>query len=99
MTDEIKLTAQRERASRAQRLLDDDMLKDAFRGLKDQYSGDLLSTTVDQQDARERLYLAYRVVVEVERHLTNIVNTGKLAEADLRQLEQTAARKKRFGIV
>ena len=99
MSDEFKLQRDVDQASRADRLLNDDLLKKAFAELKDQYTKTLLNTTEDQGAARERMYLAYRVVGEVERHLTNIVNNGKVAKAELDQLAQIAERKKRFGIL
>lgn len=97
MIDEDKLSQAAAKAVRAQNLLDNELLKEAFDGLKTQYSGDLLKTTVDQASARERLYLAYRVVIEVERHLANIVNNGKLAAAELKELAETAERRRKFG--
>jgi hypothetical protein len=90
MTDEIKLAKDIQRAARAKALTEDDILKGAFETLKKQYSESLLGTSVNQADDRERLYLAYRVLTEVERHLMQIVNDGKLADAELRALEKLA---------
>ena len=99
MSDEFKLQRDASQGSRAKTLLENELLTGAFKALKDQYSANLLGTTVDQTDARERLYLAYRVVGEVERHLTSIMSNGSVAAAELKQLTEVAERKKRFGIV
>lgn len=99
MSDEFKLQRDASQGAHAKTLLENELLTGAFKALKEQYSADLLATTVNQTDARERLYLAYRVVGEVERHLTSIVTNGTIAAAELKQLTEVAERKKRFGII
>jgi hypothetical protein len=99
VTDEIALTKATERAARAQRLLDDDILKEAFTTLEDSYIAAWRATTIDDVSGREKLFLAINVVGKVRDHLTAIVNDGKLAQAELKELAQLAERKKRFGIV
>lgn len=99
MSDEIALTRATERAAQAQRLLDDVMLKDAFKGLEEAYTAAWRATTIDDVSGREKLFLAINVVGKVRDHLQSIVNNGKLAQAELKELAQTAERKKRFGIV
>lgn len=94
MIDEDVLSQAASKAARAQSLLGNELLNEAFSSLKAQYSSDLLKTTADQSAARERFYLAHRVVVEVERHLYIILQDGKLAAAELKQLADTAERKK-----
>ncbi len=90
MTDEFKLLRDQKRAAQAKTLLEDDLLKGAFDTLKKQYSETLLGTSVNQAGDRERLYLAYRVLTEVERHLMQVLQDGVLADAELRALERTA---------
>ena len=99
MSDEIALTRATERAAQAQRLLDDKMLVEAFKGLEGAYSAAWRATTIDDVSGREKLFLAINVVGKVRDHLTAIVNNGKLAQAELKELAQLAERKKRFGIV
>jgi hypothetical protein len=99
MTDEIALTKDTERAAQAQRLLDDKMLSEAFKGLEEAYMAAWRATTIDDVSGREKLFLAINVVGKVRDHLMSIVNNGKLAQAELKELAQLAERKKRFGIV
>ena len=99
MSDEIKLTKATEKAAQAQRLLDDEMLKDAFNGLDDAYTAAWRATLIDDVSGREKLFLAINIVGKVRDHLGSIVNNGKLAQAELKELAQLAERKKRFGIV
>ena len=99
MSDEIALTKATERAAQAQRLLDDKMLAEAFKGLEEAYTAAWRATTIDDVSGREKLFLAINIVGKVRDHLTAIVNDGKLAQRELKDLAQTAERKKRFGIV
>lgn len=99
MTDEIKLGEAAVKAVRAQELLDSELLTEAFEGLENAYSAAWRSTTIDDAGAREKLFLAINVVGKVRDHLSNIVTNGRLAQAELKELAQTAERKKRFGIL
>jgi hypothetical protein len=97
VTDETALTKATERAAQAQRLLDDKMLSESFKGLEEAYTAAWRATTIDDVSGREKLFLAINVVGKVRDHLTSIVNDGKLAQAELKDLRETAERKRRFG--
>jgi hypothetical protein len=99
LTDEFALTRATERASQAQRLLDDPMLAESFTGLEDAYTAAWRATTIEDVSGREKLFLAINVVGKVRDHLTAIVSNGKLAAKELKDLADTAERRKRFGIV
>jgi hypothetical protein len=99
VTDEIKLTRATEKAAQAQRLLDDETLKGAFKTLEEGYLAAWRATTIDDISGREKLFLAVNVIGKVRDHLAKIVDGGKLAQAELKELTQVAERKKRFGIV
>lgn len=99
MSDESKLYEISSKATRAQSLLDNDLLTEAFKGLEDNYTVAWRATTIDDVGAREKLFLAINIVGKVRDHLTAIVTNGKLAQAELKELAQTAERRKRFGIV
>jgi hypothetical protein len=99
MSDEAKLHEISSKAARAQSLLDNDLFTEAFKGLEDNYTAAWRATTIDDVGAREKLFLAISIVGKVRDHLTAIVTNGKLAQAELKELAQTAERRKRFGIV
>jgi hypothetical protein len=99
MSDEIKLGEAAAKALRAQDLLDNELLTEAFKGLEDNYTAAWRATTIGDVGAREKLFLAINIVGKVRDHLTAIVTNGKLAQAELKELAQTAERRKRFGIV
>lgn len=97
MTDDLALIKATEKAAQAQRLLSDEMLRGAFTGLEEAYTSAWRATTIEDVSGREKLFLAINIVGKVRDHLTAIVNNGKLAQAELKELAQTAERKKRFG--
>jgi superoxide dismutase len=96
---EDKLLKARVDAGHAKALLDDEMLKTAFDGLKQAYIEKLISTTEDQSGARERLYLSVKAVGEVQRHLQAILDSGKLADAELHRLISMGQPKKAWNQV
>jgi hypothetical protein len=99
MSDENRLDQAAAKAIRAQELLDNELLTEAFNGLEANYTAAWRATTVDDVGAREKLFLAINIVGKVRDHLTAIVANGKLAQAELKELAQTAERRKRFGII
>lgn len=99
MTDESKLDQAVGRAARAEALLDDELLTEAFTGLEDSYTAAWRATGIDDVGAREKLFLAINIVGKVRDHLTRVVTNGKLAQAELKEILQVAERRRRFGIL
>jgi hypothetical protein len=99
MSDENGLDLVVAKARRAQDLIDDELLGEAFRTLEDNYASAWRATVIDDVAGREKLFLAINIVGKVRDHLTAVVANGKLAQAELRELAQTAERRKRFGIL
>jgi hypothetical protein len=97
--EEIKLSEAAAKAIRAQDLLDNELLTEAFKSLEDNYTAAWRATTIDDVGAREKLFLAINIVGKVRDHLAAVVANGKLAQAELKELAQTAERRKRFGIL
>ena len=99
MFDENRLDQAAVKAARAQDLLDDELLSEAFRALEESYTSAWRATVIDDVPGREKLFLAINIVGKVRDHLIAIVANGKLAQAELKELAQTAERKRRFGIL
>jgi hypothetical protein len=99
MIDESKLNQAAARALRAQNLLDNELLAESFKSLEENYTAAWRTTAIDDVGAREKLFLAINIVGKVRDHLSAIIANGKLAQAELKDLAQTAERRKRFGIV
>jgi hypothetical protein len=86
------------RAARAQRLVEDALLAEAFDALDRDYVKAWRESHARDTDARERLWQAVQIVAKVRSHLSTVVNHGKLAQ---RELDDLAARERRrlFGVV
>ena len=95
MSDEIKLNADLARQARAQALLENDLLQEAFVRLEERYLEEWRVSQFRDTDARERLWQAINILRKVKDHLAKIVADGKLAQ---REIDQLAQRRKRFGI-
>jgi len=99
MSDESTLERAAARAARAEALLDDELLNEAFASLEKGYIAAWRATTVDDAAGREKLFLAINIAGKVRDHLAGVVANGKLARAELKELAETAERRKRFGII
>jgi hypothetical protein len=99
LNDEHKLLTAQDRAARAQSLLENKLLTEAFQELEDSYMAAWRATTINDVPAREKLFLAVNIVGKVRDHLAAVVTNGKLAAAELKQIADIAERKKRFGIL
>jgi hypothetical protein len=94
--DEIKLNADLARRARAEALLENDLLQEAFGRLEQRYVEEWRVSQFRDTDARERLWQAVNILGKVKDHLAKIVRDGKLTQ---REIDQLAERRKRFGIV
>ena len=99
MSEEDRLGQAAAKASRAQELLDNDLLGEAFATLEANYTAAWRATVIDDVAAREKLFLAINVVAKVRDHLMAVVANGKLAQAELKELAQVAERRRRFGVL
>lgn len=99
MPEEYKLHADTTRALKAKELLENELLIEAFKVMREGYLQQLKATSYLETPIRETCWLALRAVDIVEAHLTKIISDGELAKSDLKDLAQVTERKKRFGIV
>lgn len=99
MSDDSSLDYVAVKAQRAQELLDNELLTEAFGVLETSYISAWRATTIEDAPGREKLFLAINIVGKVRDHLAAAVANGKLAQAELKELAQIAERKRQFGIV
>jgi hypothetical protein len=99
MVDESLLERDAAKAMRAQALLDDELLLDAFETLETSYMSAWRGTVIDDVAGREKLFLAVNIVGKVRDHLTSVIANGKLAQVELTELAEVAERRRRFGIL
>ena len=93
---EIKLNADMARRARAEALMGNELLQEAFARLEERYIEEWRVSQFRDTDARERLWQAVNILGKVKDHLAKIVRDGKLAQ---REIDQLAEKRKRFGIV
>jgi hypothetical protein len=96
MGDDHKLNADIARQARAQALMADELLQEAFVRLEHRYIEEWRVSQFRDTDARERLWQAVNVLRKVKDQLGKIVSDGKLAQREIDELTQ---KRKRFGIV
>ena len=83
---EDKLQAAVSRAGRAQALLENELLQEAFKKLEDDYVAAWKTWPAVDSAGHERLWQAVNVLGKVRDHLTRIVADGKLAQRELSDL-------------
>lgn len=96
MTDEFNLHRDKDRGARAETLLRNELLMEAFAALDAEYVKAWRLTHINDVNARERLFQAVQIVGKVKDHLARVVNNGKLAQRELDELE---AKQKRSGLI
>ena len=70
--------------------MENELFKESFNSLKKIYSEALLErTSVHENEAREKLWIAYQVLGKVEQHFKEILETGKLAEKQLADFQES----------
>ena len=91
--DQTKLQSEVSRSEKARLGLSNPIFVEAIENLKKLYSQSLLNTGVNEQDAREKLWLAYQIVQKVEQHFIEIMETGKLAKKQLEDFRASIEKK------
>jgi hypothetical protein len=91
--DQTKLQSEVNRSEKAKLVLQEPIFLEAIIELKKLYSQSLLNTGVNEQDAREKLWLAYQIVGKVEQHFIEIMETGKLAKRQLEDFRESIEKK------
>lgn len=84
MTDDF-LQARINRGKRAEALVRDEMLIEAFDEMVSSYYADWLKTSPGDSAERERIYLKARQVGELRERLVRWATDGNLAQAELDQ--------------
>ena len=74
---------------RAAQLLDDPLLKQAFEDLLETYKQEIFNTSFADDNKRRSLWMAYNMLDKIRGHLQSIMESGKLAQKDLEQLNKS----------
>lgn len=99
MADESQLHRDKDRGAKAERLLADDMLVEAFRTLREAYEAAWRTSEARDTDGRERLWQAVQIVGKVESHLRSVAANGKAAQKEIDDIARHGERRKFLGVV
>ena len=69
-------------------LLNDPLLKTAFEDLLEIYKQEIFNTKFTEDDKRTYLWVAYNLVDKIRGHLQSIMESGKLTQQELDQLNK-----------
>lgn len=86
MAGEDKLQAAVARGARAQALIENELLREAFEKLEADYVAAWKTWAAADRDGRERLWHAVNVLGRVRDHLARVVADGKLSQRELSDL-------------
>jgi hypothetical protein len=84
-----KTETQVREGKRAQVLLNDPLLKQAFEDLLETYKQEIFNTSFTDDDKRRSLWMAYNMLDKIKGHLITIMESGKLAQKDLELLNKS----------
>lgn len=82
----------RAKGVRARELLDNPLMVESFAAVKAEYIEAWEKSPARDSEAREKLWVMVKLIDRVKAHLEQMVDNGKLADAELTAIEQ----RKRF---
>ena len=82
------LDQQIHRAKQASILLDEPLLKEAFEYLSESYRLEIFKTSYSDHEQRQVLWMAFNMLDKIKGHLVSVMETGKLAAAELDNLKR-----------
>ena len=88
MVDEIKLHKQRARGQEAQRLWENSMIQEFFTAVEETVRGAWKDSQADEAEVRERAYLMLRLHENYKQQFKSYMYTGKIAAAELLDIEK-----------
>jgi hypothetical protein len=88
MTDDRNLQADMERAEHARRLLDDPLLADAIKTIRDEVVRMWVDCPARDSEGKEALWQLAKTTDKFELLLKGYIETGKLAAANLRAMKE-----------
>jgi len=80
-----------ERSRQAQSILDNEVFSDALIMLQEQYKNLWAMTSEKEQDERERIWMALKLIPEFERQLRIIIENGVIKENQIIKIKQNIA--------
>ncbi len=84
----MKPEDERDRGTEAQRLLDNDLLNEALAAIESEVLRQWEDCPTRDKEGRETIWLLYKTTKKFRRLLTGYVEVGKLAQENLRRIEE-----------
>lgn len=75
------------RANAAQRLLDDELVAEAFEHIELEYMNGIISSGAKQAEEREALYLSIKALHKMRGYLESCVDDGKIESARIERMK------------
>lgn len=92
--EDSRLLAEMERARQAQDLAEHPLFKEAVETYRQRLMAEWASSPARDTEGREKLWLMLKTAEAVERHLVQLMETGKLATLQWRQKQTLLQRAK-----
>lgn len=73
------------RGEQAQKILDNEVYKEAFTAVKDHIIEAMQTSPLGDETTHNRLVIALQVLAQIEKSLTNVMQTGKLAKIQVNE--------------
>ena len=74
---------------RAEQLLNDPLVKTAFEDLLKMYKQEIFNTSFADDEKRRYLWVAYNMVDKIKGHLQSVMESGKLTQQELDQINRS----------
>lgn len=97
MSDRSKLQHQAARGERAQRLLEDPLVVEAFEAIEQKILEGWRESRAEEREQRENAYVMHRLLQSFREHFAAHVRTGELARTELLAIAEEESRLKRMG--
>tara|TARA_R110000803_G_scaffold182408_1_gene244752 strand:+ start:1384 stop:1653 length:270 start_codon:yes stop_codon:yes gene_type:complete len=85
--NENDLIREQNKGEQAKTILEDALFVESFEILKASYEKEMVQTSYKDSEARTAFWVAWHQLDKVKAHLTEIMNTGKLASKQLQDIK------------
>ena len=73
------------RGEQAQKILDNEVFKESFTAVKDHIIEAMQTSPLSDETTHNRLVIALQVLGQIEKSLTNVMQTGKMAKIQVNE--------------
>lgn len=85
---EDTLLAAVSRAAKANELLENELLQEAFAEAEASYIRELIESGLDSEKRREKLYLSIKALRDVRSHLHSLISNGLVAKHEIEHINE-----------